>query len=310
VSAPVARKGAAAGIAATLTAAVLWGSSFSVNDIGLDHVGPGLFSFLRFALAGGVALGVLALMGRVRFDLLRHKWFWLLCATNAAAFLLQYVGQTLTTPARTALFVNTSAFTVALIERIFFHMRMGPKRWVAIGLGFVGASVLIVGGDPSQIAGGRLVGDLLAMVAGLIWAVFFVMLDRAVEREEPVHLSAWTFLGTAAFLVAAPLLDPWLARPDVGGLTPEAIPIILYSGVVTTALAFALWTYGLTRVRASVSAVLLMVEILVASLLSVALGREVFGWVELVGALVLVAAVMLASSVASNDAARAQRMPD
>lgn len=294
-------KGAAAGIAATLAAAVLWGSSFSVNDIGLRYVGPGLFAFLRFALAGVAAVGVLALLGRAKPRLLRERWFWMLCAANALAFLLQYLGQTLTTPARTALFVNTSAFTVALIERVFFHMRMGPARWLAIVLGFVGASILVVGGDPSEIAGGQLAGDVLAMLAGSVWAVYFVMNDRAVEKEEPVNLAAWTFAGTALLLVAAPLLDPWLARDDVAW-SPAGIPAIVYSGIVTTALAFGLWTFGLTRVRASVSAVLLTVEILVASLVSVALGRESFGLVELVGAGVLVAAVTIASAVARTDA--------
>lgn len=295
------KKGAAAGIAATLAAAVLWGSSFSVNDIGLSYVGPGLFAFLRFALAGLAAVGVLALMGRADLHLLRKRWFWLLCAANALAFLLQYVGQTLTTPARTALFVNTSAFTVALIERIFYHMRMGPARWIAIALGFLGASILIAGGDPSKIAGGQLLGDILAMLAGFVWAVYFVMNDRAVEKEEPAHLAAWTFAGTAALLVLAPLLDPWLARDSVAW-SAAGIPAIVYSGLVTTALAFGLWTFGLTRVRASISAVLLMVEILVASLVSVALGRETFGYVELVGAGVLVVAVMIASTVARTDA--------
>ena len=291
----------AAGIAATLAAAILWGSSFSINDIGLTYVGPGLFALLRFALAGIAAVGLLAILGRANLNLVRQRWFWALCAVNALAFLLQYVGQTLTTPARTALFVNTSAFTVALIERVLYHMRMGPARWIAITLGFLGASILIVGGDPRNITGGRLTGDILALIAGFVWAIYFVMNDRAVARENPIHLAAWTFAGTATLLLAAPLLDPWLAR-DHTTWTPQGIPILLYSGIVTTALAFGLWTYGLTRVRASISAVLLMVEILVASLISVALGRETFGLVELAGAALLVAAVMIASTVARADA--------
>lgn len=301
------RKGAAAGIAATLAAAILWGSSFSVNDLGLSFVGPGLFALLRFAIAGLAAVGILSLLGRSRPQILRERWFWWLCAANALAFLLQYIGQTLTTPARTALFVNTSAFTVALIERVFFHMRMGPARYVAIVLGFVGASILIVGGDPREIVGGRLVGDVLALLAGLVWAVYFVMNDRAVEREDPVNLAAWTFAGTAAILVLAPLLDPWLARDDARW-SPLAIPVLLYTGVVTTALAFGLWTFGLTRVRASISAVLLLVEILVASLVSLALGRESFGAVEVVGAGILVVAVAIASTVARSDSGRDDAM--
>lgn len=304
----MARDRAAAGIAATVLAAILWGSSFSINDIGLGHMGPGTFVLLRFTVAAVVTLAALAFFRGFDASLLRRRWFWGLCAANAAAFLLQYAAQTMTTPARTALFVNTSAFTVALIERVFFSMRIGPRRWVAIGVGFVGASVLLVGADLGALAPrGRLVGDVLAMLAGLVWAVFFVANDRAVERADPIHLTAWTFAGTAILLAAAPLLDPWLSRAPTTGLDRTALLAVLYSGVVTTALAFGLWTYGLTRIRASVSAVLLMVEILVASLVSIALGRESFGIVELVGAVLLVGAVVLASTVATQDAAGAAK---
>jgi DME family drug/metabolite transporter len=151
------------------------------------------------------------------------------------------------------------------------------------------------------------VGDVLAMLAGFVWALYFVYNDRAVEREDPIHLTAWTFAGTALILVAAPLLDPWLSRAPTSGIDATGAMAIVYSGIVTTALAFGLWAYGLTRIRASISAVLLMVEILVASLISIALGRETFGWVELVGAGLLIGAIGLASSVATSDAGASEK---
>lgn len=292
----------ATGVAATLGAAILWGSSFSVNDIGLAHVGPGAFVFLRFALAGLVTVGILALLRRADARLLRHKWFWGLCLANALAFLLQYAAQTMTTPARTALFVNVSAFSVALIERALFGMRLGVPRWVAIVLGFSGAGVLIAAGDPEGIAGGQAIGDALALAAGLVWSVYFVYNDRAVEREEPIHLAAWTFAGTALLLAWAPLADPWLSPRETTGISATGLAAIAYSGIVTTALAFGLWAYGLTRIRASISAVLLLVEILVASLVSVALGRESFGALDLLGAALLLSAIVVASVVAKADA--------
>lgn len=297
---------AARGIAATLAAAILWGSSFSVNDVGLAHVGPGAFVFLRFALAGLVTVGILALLRRADARILRHGWFWGLCLANALAFLLQYAAQTTTTPARTALFVNVSAFSVALIERALFGMRLGAPRWIAIVLGFTGAGVLIASGE--GLGGGRAWGDALALLAGLVWSVYFVYNDRAVEREEPIHLAAWTFAGTALMLVWAPLLDPWLSTRATSGIDAAGVAAIVYSGVVTTALAFGLWAYGLTRIRASISAVLLLVEILVASLVSVALGRETFGWVELAGAGLLGSAIVVASVVARADTSQPARV--
>lgn len=282
-------------VAATLAAAVLWGTSFSVNDIGLGHVGPATFVFFRFALAGALVLGALALVGRAQPSLVREPIVWGLALANASGFLLQYVGQTMTTPARTALFVNTSAFAVAVLERWLYRRRLGALRWLLVAVGVGGAVVLVVGSDPELLRGGRLLGDLLTLGSGLLWSVFVVLNARAVETREPVALTAWIFALTA--LLLAPAL---LVQPEPFAIDRTGALAILYAGVVTTAIAYALWTYGLTGVTATASAVLLLVEILVASLLSLSLGRETFGWIELVGAALICAGVVGMSVVGAK----------
>lgn len=287
---------ASVAVAATLGAAIVWGTSFSVNDLGLAHVGPATFATLRFLLAGAVTLAVAATLRRLDTGPLRSPWFWAMAAFNALSFLLQYLGQTLTTPARTALFVNTSAFAVALLERVFLRARLGPARALAILVGVGGAALLVTGGDLSALSGGRLAGDLLTLGAGLGWSAYFVMNRKAVGERDPINVVAWTFALTGVLLVPSLWLDAEPLAMDAAGAAA-----IVYSGLVTTALAYALWTYGLTRLRASASAVLLLVEILVASLVSLALGRERFGWVDLGGAALLVGAVVAMSLISARD---------
>jgi len=289
-------------VGATILAAVLWGTSFNVNDVGLHSVGPASFSFLRFALAGAVMLVVAAALGRLSFAPVRRPWFWALAAANAIGFLLQYEGQTLTTPARTALFVNSSAFLVALLERVFFHQRLGPRRILALLAGLAGASLLVVGADPTRLAGGQLVGDLLALSSGLAWAIYFVMNRKALGEHDPLTVTAWTFALSAVVLL--PLV--WLDPAPLHVTSAQGVLAIVYAGLVTTALAYGLWSFGLRTLRASVSAVILLVEILVASIVSFAIGRESFGWVELAGAALLVAAVVTMSLVAEKDVAADQ----
>lgn len=287
---------ARAAIGATLLAAVLWGTSFSVNDYGLAFVGPATFAMLRFALAGALFLGVLAWAKRLDMSLPRRPWFWLLAAMNALGFLLQYLGQTFTTPARTALFVNTSAFAVAVLERFVYKLRIGPARGAAIMAGVAGAALLVTGGDPSRLEGGRLVGDLLTLAGGLAWSVYFVMNRKAVGEADTWSVLAWTFALTALLLAPATLLD---AAPLA--VAQQAWAPIVWAGVVTTAGAYGLWAWGLVRIRATTSAVLLLVEILVAAVVSVSLGRESFGAWEAAGALLLVAAVVAMSTLAPSD---------
>lgn len=287
---------ARAAIGATLLAAVLWGTSFSVNDYGLAFVGPATFAALRFALAGGVFLGVLALAGRLDTRVPRMPLFWGLAVANALGFLLQYEGQTLTTPARTALFVNTSAFAVAILERFAFGLRIGPRRGLAILVGVAGAALLVTRGDPRSLEGGQLVGDLLALLGGLAWSVYFVYNRPALGRSDVWNVLGWTFLLTALLLLPATLLD---TAPLV--VQPQAWAPIVWAGIMTTAGAYGLWAWGLKRIRATTSAVLLLVEILVAALVSVALGRETFGAWDFAGAALLVAAVVAMSLLAPED---------
>lgn len=295
---PSAPPSARVAVGATVLAAVLWGTSFNVNDIGLRSVGPASFSFLRFALAGIVTLFIAAALGRFSFAPVKRPWFWALAAANAIGFLLQYEGQTFTTPARTALFVNSSAFAVAIFERVFFHERLGARRVLALLVGLGGAALLIVGGDPARLSGGRLVGDLLTLASGLAWAIFFVMNRKALGEGDPLNVTAWTFALSAVVLVPFLWSDaaPLHVTSALGFLT------IGYAGLVTTALAYGLWAFGLRTLRASVSAVLLLVEILVASTVSFSIGRESFGWIEAIGAVLLVAAVVTMSFVAEKDA--------
>jgi DME family drug/metabolite transporter len=284
-------------IGATLLAATLWGTSFSVNDRGLAFVGPAAFVVLRFALAGALVLGVALAAKRLDASLLRAPILWAMAAANAAAFLLQYVGQTMTTPARTALFVNTSAFTVALIERFVLGARLGWARALFILAGSLGAGLLIVGEDAGQLlVGDRWLGDVLVLASGLLWAVYFILNDRAAQRWEPLSVTGWTFALTALLAAPALLLDP---RPLAW--SPEGALTVVYAGIATTAIAYGLWTFGLRGIRPSASAVLLLWEILVATLVSIALARESFGWTDVAGAALLVGAVLGMSLVAARQ---------
>lgn len=284
-------------VLATLGAAVTWGLSFSVNDYGLAHVGPATFVVLRFAIAAALVMVAAAWWGRLDTTPVRQPWFWGLAAANGIGFLGQYLAQVHTTPARTALFVNTSAFAVALLERFLFRMRLGPGRIAALAVGVGGAALLITGGDPVSLEGGRLLGDLIALGAGLAWSVYFVMNREAVGKMDPLNVTAWVFALTALLLVPTLATDP----EPLAFSWPGAMAV-LYTGLVSTALAYGLWTYGLTRIRASASAVILLVEILVASMVSIAIGRESFGEVEAVGALLLVGAVIGMSRLTEREA--------
>lgn len=288
------------GTLATLLAALIWGLSFVVNDVGLAFVGPLTFASSRFLLAGALVLPVLAWRGRLRSGrLLRSPWLWGLAVVSAATYVLQYESQTITTPARAALFGNFGILAVPLMERALFRERLGVARVAALVVGVLGATLLVAGRD---LGSGTLVGDLLAVGSGVAWGLYIVLNRKTLHDEDPVSVVAWTFALTGL------LLAPGMLLPG-GGAPTGALgwAAIAYSALFSTTLAYALFAYGQRTLTATTSAVLILFEILVASTLSLAIGRETFGVLDLLGAALMVGAIVAVSAIPSPASESAPR---
>jgi DME family drug/metabolite transporter len=140
---------------------------------------------------------------------------------------------------------------------------------------------------PGEIAGRSVLGALLALGAGLSYAVYAVGTKRLLARAAPLPLAAATF--TLAALLITPVL---LAEPSVRGPLAEAWPLLVYLGVVPTALAYILFTAGLRRVPATTAGMVSLLEPLTATVLGVMVFGESLGVVGMAGATLLLAALL------------------
>ncbi len=163
-------KGSKGAVLATIAAGLLWGSSFAVVKIGLRSIDPFWFVFLRFAAASVLVVLFSVLTGRIRrvLALLRNPLVLWLGITNAAGFVFQFKGQTMTTAANAALLINASTLFVAMASRVVFRERFGPLKVIAVLVGMAGVFLVTTGGRPSAAMGAALHGDLLPWFSQLL----------------------------------------------------------------------------------------------------------------------------------------------
>ncbi|MBM3308152.1 MAG: DMT family transporter [Candidatus Eisenbacteria bacterium] len=291
------RKGA---VVATLAAGLLWGSSFVVVKIGLSTLDPYWFVFLRFTTAALVALAVAALAGQLRqaLRLLRHPLVVWMGVTNAVGFVLQFKGQTLTTAGKAALLVNTNTIFVAAASRLFLRERLGPAKALGIAAGMAGVFLVTTGGRLALGSSVTILGDLTVLAAAVVWTAF-VLIDKRLMAAGGVSVRALAsamLIVTAATALPAALVFGSGRLPPVGwGLWPVG-----YTAVFCTVIPFALWTWGLKRISATTSSVILLTEVVFA----MALAALVLGERQTTGALwggVLIGAAVLLASLDSRD---------
>src|SRR5437762_93122 len=154
-------------------------------------------------------------------------------------------------------------------------------------VGVAGTGLLVAAPAAGMTAPRPLSGVILALGAGLAYALYVVLAKGAVARMAPLPLAALTFA------VAAALTAPALATPGAGRQLALGWPWLLYLGAVTTAGAYALYTAGLRHVPASAAGVASLLEPLTATLLGVILFGERLGVAGWAGAVLLLGALVL-----------------
>ncbi len=296
-------RGSRSAVLATLVAGLLWGSSFAVIKIGLRSVDPFWFVFLRFAVASILALLVVALSGRVShvLSLLRNPLVLWLGVSNAAGFVLQFKGQTMTTASNAALLINASTIFVAVASRLVFKERFGPAKVLAVAVGMLGVYLVTTGGRLSVAMGAALRGDLLVIAAAFLWT-FFILLDKKLVASGAVDVRSLTAAMVTVTAVAA---LPVALVFGGGGLPHVSTQLwtVPYTAVFCTVVPFFLWTWGLKRISATASSIVLLTEVVFALALAFALLGESLSPGALLGSALILAAVALASRERPEEAA-------
>jgi DME family drug/metabolite transporter len=197
---------------------------------------------------------------------------------------------TLTGVAATALLAICSApLLIAVLATLFLGERLGPLGQLSLGMAVAGTALLVVGPRGLGEAAGHFgLGTLLALGAGVSYAVYAVAAKGLLARVAPLSVSAITFALAAAFLAPALLGEPAPARAIAAGW-----PLLLYLGLGPTAIAYALFTAGLGRVPATAAGIVSLLEPLTAATLGLAVFGERLGAAGLAGALLLLAALAL-----------------
>jgi drug/metabolite transporter, DME family len=273
-------------------AAILWGTSgLTATVVNARGVHPLTVSSWRMAI-GAATLAVLLRPRGDRGRLSGGEWGRLttvgVCLAAYQAFYFLAVAQAGVSIA-TLVALGLAPVLVAAGERATTGQPVAPATFVGIGLALIGLAAMV--GFPQARPTGLLAGAFLAGGSALGYATLTLVSGNLSNRLGSQRLTVLTFALAALALV--PVTWATVGLGLGGDLT--VVAAMLYLGVVPTAVAYRLFFAGLPRASPSAAAVLVLLEPLVATGLAVAFLGERLAPIGWVGAVTLVAAVMLVS---------------
>jgi drug/metabolite transporter (DMT)-like permease len=277
---------------ATGLAGVMWGTSFPAIKFGLRYMDAYSFAFLRFLVASLIMLSILLTTKNFQFKLDKKRLTLFLGVTNGVAYLLQYAGMVFTTASKASLFVNLSAVWVALLSPIVLKEHLGSKKTLGVIVSLLGVFFVTTNLNWASLSQGVLMGDLLVVSCGVLWA-FFMVYNKplATTNKNLFPYMTWILLFTLI-----PMLPPAVfSGGAVFPLPLEAWLTIFYTAIFCWVLPYYLWLKGLKHISATTSAVVLLIEIIVAMIIATLALGEVLTLISGIGALFIILAILLVS---------------
>ena len=191
---------------------------------------------------------------------------------------------------------------VALWARFVYRERVRRRIWAALALSLAGLVLIVRIWHGSTLDGLGLAASALACLS---YAFYVLVAERGVERRDAISLSAWGFLFAALFWAAA---QPWWTFPGsyvegdaslLGHLESVALPVwllVAWMILLGTIVPFVLVVGALRHVSATRVGIVAMLEPVVAILVAWVWLGESLTPVQLAGAGLTLAGIVLAQT--------------
>ncbi|MEK7703467.1 MAG: DMT family transporter [Myxococcota bacterium] len=226
----------------------------------------------------------------------RFPWrVWPVALAYAATLVLFVASNKLTTAAHTIFLQSTAPFYVVLLAPRWLGERTARRDYLLVLVAGIGLVVLLVGGAPVSVTAPRpTLGNLLALLSGMAWAMTLIGL-RWLAREEGSQAHVARQAVVAGNVLAFLLCLPWAL--NVARATALDWGVLSYLGVAQIGLAYLLLTRGIRYLGALEASLLLLAEPLLNPLWAYLVQHELPGQPALLGGLL----VLLATVAKSMD---------
>lgn len=284
------------GGAMLMLTALIWGTAFVAQSVGMDYLGPCAFTATRNFIGCVALLPVIALASRMRSGAQPEEaapapgkkalfgWGAACGLLLGGATLLQQAGMQ-TASAGKAGFLTALYIVIVPVLGIFLGRRPGLKVWMGVVLALVGAYLLSVKGGAGIAS-----GDLLVIASAVVFSLHILVIDSVPAGVDGVRLSCVQFLVAGAFaLVLALFLESFTWRDILSAWVP-----LLYTGVVSSGVGYTLQILGQRTVNPTVASLILSLESVFAALAGWAILGQALSLRELFGCALVFVAVILA----------------
>ncbi len=287
-----------------LLTAMIWGTAFVGQRVGMDSIEPVTFNAARMWLAAA-AIGLVAVLTGKKSDSQDKKPVsgrtdprdkaqerrkntiigGICCGSFlTAASLFQQMGVVYTTAGKAGFITAMYMLLVPIINFVFFKKKNTWLVWTGVLVGVLGMYLLCITDGFSLTY-----GDTLVCICALLFSGHILCCDHFVQLGNPIRISAIQFAAAAVISTIAAFLAE---EPSWQKIISAAIPI-LYCGIVSGGIGYTLQMVAQRYTDPTIASLLMSLESVFAVIAGALLLGERMTARELAGCVIMFAAIVL-----------------
>ncbi|MCG8426993.1 MAG: DMT family transporter [Chromatiales bacterium] len=258
-----------------LLTAIIWGTAFVAQRVGMDHMGPFAFNGARFVL-GSLSLLPLLWFFPSKQTSPRSTLFFACGVAGVMLYAgssLQQIGLVYTT-AGNAGFITGLYIVLVPFFALFWRQKTHSYTWFGAVLAVIGLFILSVT-DELVLA----YGDLLELIGAFFWAGHVLVIGHFTQRVDSIRLAFGQFAVCALLSLLSALL--W-EEIDFQVIQTAWVPIA-YAGLLSVGVAYTLQVIAQKEAPAAHAAIILSMEAVFAAVGGWLLLDEMLGVRGLIG---------------------------
>lgn len=285
----------ALGITLLMAAAIIWGFSFVVQNIGLEECPALTFNGTRMLIGGFALIPVISVMDAGKRKKQTEIVAWTdktllkgglvcgICITVGS--ILQTYGLVYTTPGKSGFVTALYVLFVPVFYFLIFRFKTEKKIWFCVVLALAGMYFLCLTGDS-----GVNIGDVLTFFCAIGYSFHIISIDRFSPKTDAVKLSSYQFI----FCGFASLIPGLLIEHPTAASIKAALFALLYSGFLSTGVAFTFQVIAIPMLNPVVATILSSFESVFALVGGMIILRDIPTLKEGLGCIMMFSALIIA----------------
>ena len=278
--------------ACLLACSFIWGTTFIAQDTGMDNIGPFTFNSVRFFVGFLVISPFVFLFERKKINIQTrakaNEFIKLIIPVGVFLFLgtvFQQVSLLYTDVANSAFFTIFYVPMVPIIVYFLFSERLHWSIWPSVVACIIGGYLL---SDVSDV--NIRFGDGLVLIGALFWALHIIYIGKIIDQFDLPFLIAMLqniiVAGFSFFLVIM------FEEIDFSKIRLETVEI-LYAGILSGGVAFALQLFGQKNISAAPAAIVMSLEGVFAAISAWIILNQLLGLNNIIGCSLILGGVLL-----------------